>query len=123
VKEVSCRLASQRFFLHLPKRKHWYSFILAKLVKTSAKASLAQSVERETLNLKVAGSTPAWGFILSYGRVWFENFLLFCLLPGGHGIALDTVLRSKDHSVCQSPRIKVQLLTKFHNREKMIRAL
>ena len=26
------------------------------------KASLAQSVERETLNLKVAGSTPAWGF-------------------------------------------------------------
>jgi hypothetical protein len=27
------------------------------------KASLAQSVERETLNLKVAGSTPAWGFI------------------------------------------------------------
>jgi hypothetical protein len=120
VKEVSCRLASQRFFLHLPKRKHWSSFILAKLVKTSAKASLAQSVERETLNLKVAGSTPAWGFILCSGRVWFENFLLFCLLEGGHGIALDTVLRS---SVCQSPRIKVQLLTKFHNREKMIRAL
>ena len=28
----------------------------------SFKASLAQSVERETLNLKVAGSTPAWGF-------------------------------------------------------------
>jgi hypothetical protein len=27
-------------------------------------ASLAQSVERETLNLKVAGSTPAWGFVL-----------------------------------------------------------
>jgi hypothetical protein len=26
------------------------------------KASLAQSVERQTLNLKVAGSTPAWGF-------------------------------------------------------------
>ena len=26
-------------------------------------ASLAQSVERETLNLKVAGSTPAWGFM------------------------------------------------------------
>jgi hypothetical protein len=26
-------------------------------------ASLAQSVERETLNLKVAGSTPAWGFL------------------------------------------------------------
>ena len=25
-------------------------------------ASLAQSVERETLNLKAAGSTPAWGF-------------------------------------------------------------
>jgi hypothetical protein len=28
-------------------------------------ASLAQSVERETLNLKVAGSTPAWGLVLS----------------------------------------------------------
>jgi hypothetical protein len=27
-------------------------------------ASLAQSVERETLNLKVAGSTPAWGFVV-----------------------------------------------------------
>ena len=27
------------------------------------KASLAQSVERETLNLKVAGSTPAWGWL------------------------------------------------------------
>ena len=40
------------------KRKwHQYSF-----------ASLAQSVERKTLNLKVAGSTPAWGFLL----------LLFC---------------------------------------------
>jgi hypothetical protein len=26
-------------------------------------ASLAQSVERETLNLKVAGSTPAWGYV------------------------------------------------------------
>jgi hypothetical protein len=28
-------------------------------------ASLAQSVERETLNLKVAGSTPAWGLVES----------------------------------------------------------
>jgi hypothetical protein len=28
-------------------------------------ASLAQSVERETLNLKVAGSTPAWGCVKS----------------------------------------------------------
>jgi hypothetical protein len=76
---------------------------LTKLVETSANASLAQSVERETLNLKVAGSTPAWGFILCSGSVWFENFLLFCLLEGGHGIALDTVLRSKDHSVSVSP--------------------
>jgi hypothetical protein len=29
------------------------------------KASLAQSVERQTLNLKVAGSTPAWGFLFA----------------------------------------------------------
>jgi hypothetical protein len=30
-------------------------------LSTSYSASLAQSVERQTLNLKVAGSTPAWG--------------------------------------------------------------
>jgi hypothetical protein len=39
-------------------------------------ASLAQSVERQTLNLKVAGSTPAWGFhifccFLAHGRKSF----------------------------------------------------
>ncbi|RAK71361.1 uncharacterized protein BO72DRAFT_17138 [Aspergillus fijiensis CBS 313.89] len=34
-------------------------------------ARLAQSAERETLNLKVAGSTPALGF-------------LFCFLPVAH---------------------------------------
>ena len=29
-------------------------------------AGLAQSVERETLNLKVAGSTPAFGFFFDF---------------------------------------------------------
>jgi hypothetical protein len=37
-------------------------------------ASLAQSVERETLNLKVAGSTPAWGF---------DNYFLLLERGGG----------------------------------------
>jgi hypothetical protein len=35
-------------------------------------ASLAQSVERQTLNLKVAGSTPAWGFL------FVSSFFLCC---------------------------------------------
>ncbi|KAL4896190.1 hypothetical protein BDV59DRAFT_129705 [Aspergillus ambiguus] len=54
---------------------------------TSA-AGLAQSAERETLNLKVAGSTPAFGltFCKLYGShgdltVWFKNFFL----GGGKG--------------------------------------
>jgi hypothetical protein len=37
-------------------------------------ASLAQSVERETLNLKVAGSTPAWGFLFCSPGVFFFAF-------------------------------------------------
>ncbi|TGZ80788.1 hypothetical protein EX30DRAFT_39195 [Ascodesmis nigricans] len=41
-----------------------YPFIKIKsTLNITTQASLAQSVERETLNLKVAGSTPAWGFL------------------------------------------------------------
>ena len=36
-----------------------------------AAAGLAQSVERETLNLKVAGSTPAFGYVF-----WPEQFTI-----------------------------------------------
>ena len=39
-------------------------------------ASLAQSVERETLNLKVAGSTPAWGFMRNF--FFCLNWCLVC---------------------------------------------
>ena len=43
------------------------------------KASLAQSVERETLNLKVAGSTPAWGFFFG-----FEGLFVIIDIVFGH---------------------------------------
>jgi hypothetical protein len=47
-----------------------------------SKASLAQSVERETLNLKVAGSTPAWGFVLSSFAARGERVGVFgCAVP------------------------------------------
>ena len=36
---------------------------------STSPAGLAQSVERETLNLKVAGSTPAFGFIRRRSRL------------------------------------------------------
>jgi hypothetical protein len=42
-----------------------------------SKASLAQSVERETLNLKVAGSTPAWGLVLSSFAARAERMCVF----------------------------------------------
>ena len=45
-----------------------------------APAWLAQSAERETLNLKVAGSTPASG--LSFCKSFFWSFYLFFLLVG-----------------------------------------
>jgi hypothetical protein len=44
--------------------------VSAILVRKGRKASLAQSVERETLNLKVAGSTPAWGLVDSSFAAW-----------------------------------------------------
>ena len=40
-------------------------------------ASLAQSVERQTLNLKAAGSTPAWGFRLVLFHSFQERNALF----------------------------------------------
>ena len=49
--------------------------IIAKLfTEYFSLARLAQSVERETLNLKVAGSTPAFGFF------WFVGFVLVRVL-------------------------------------------
>jgi hypothetical protein len=66
------------------------------MVSYSANASLAQSVERETLNLKVAGSTPAWGF-------------LFCFLlhPRGHKLSLINRQTSKPDAddVAKTPQV------------------
>ena len=44
--------------------------------KVQRSASLAQSVERETLNLKVAGSTPAWGFSFFHFFSLFYSWLV-----------------------------------------------
>ena len=44
-------------------RRQGHSFIDSKLASPpTSPAGLAQSVERETLNLKAAGSTPAFGY-------------------------------------------------------------
>jgi hypothetical protein len=54
------------------------------MVTLSSTASLAQSVERETLNLKVAGSTPAWGYELAIcfvGSLFLRVALLFLPVP------------------------------------------
>ena len=51
-------------------------FIMSKSAGSSTSpAGLAQSVERETLNLKVAGSTPAFGY--SYRKPEIISFLHF----------------------------------------------
>ena len=48
------------------------------LARFRSLARLAQSAERETLNLKVAGSTPALGFHIVCGlRLQFSNFFPF----------------------------------------------
>ena len=51
-----------------------------KTVSTSP-AGLAQSVERETLNLKVAGSTPAFGF--NQKTITIDPFFLMIFYPPG----------------------------------------
>ncbi|KAI1812046.1 hypothetical protein GGS20DRAFT_48492 [Poronia punctata] len=67
-------------------------------------ARLAQSVERETLNLKVAGSTPASGSIpdasklhLEHQPLFFSVFLLFIVyfifeIVQGLGVDILTLL-------------------------------
>ena len=54
------------------------SYIRASKQQQLALARLAQSVERETLNLKVVGSTPTSGSIPG-GEMRFLFFLHFCV--------------------------------------------
>jgi hypothetical protein len=64
-RQPSCRAGFCFFWLHLTDNcigpRH------------ALRASLAQSVERETLNLKVAGSTPAWGFFCFFIHYLLSN--------------------------------------------------
>jgi hypothetical protein len=41
-----------------------WSFVVGSDIKMTPNAPLAQSVEHETLNLRVAGSSPAGGFVV-----------------------------------------------------------
>ncbi|KAJ5915772.1 hypothetical protein N7454_010913 [Penicillium verhagenii] len=64
---------------------------------STSPAGLAQSVERETLNLKVAGSTPAFGSNQRNLNSLFANFVSFLsgIYPALHRAILPALLQAQ----------------------------
>ena len=51
--------------------------VVAAFYESIIRASLAQSVEHQTFNLRVAGSSPARGFFLDYNTSVYYNLDIY----------------------------------------------